>query len=295
MLTFDTPGPIQVVLELAFGQAQILATDRRNTRVGMRPQDPGDPVDVRTAEHARVDYTSGRLLVSVPEPGCSAGVVGAVTLVIELPTGSNIHGEAVATDFRCSGTVGRCRFTTGLGHIRLDRTGTVRLDAAFGEITVNHVGGDAEATANSGEVRIDRIDGSATIRTTGEGDIEVGDVAGIVRARTDAGCIRIGSARAGVEALTSQGDILLEEVVRGSVSADTTSGQIDIGIADGTTAQLDLDCGSGKAYKSLSLLESRPLLEEHVHVSARTVTGDIVVCRSPASPDGPPDGMRLHS
>ncbi len=282
MLTFDTPGPIRAVLELTFGEARILATDRGDTTVCMHPCDPDDPADIHAAEHAHVDYTSGRLLVRVPEPRTAAG---AVTLVIELPTGSSVHADAVATDFRCEGTVGVCRLTTRLGQIQLDRTGPVHLYATLGEITVDHVSGGAEATAQSGDVRIRRIDGRATLRTTDDGNIDVSSVTGIVRTRTDTGHIRIGSAYAGVEVRTVQGDIRLEEVVRGSVSADATFGEIDIGIADGTTAQLDLDCGSGKVYKSLSVLENRPPSEEHVHVHARTVIGDIVVRRSTTSPE----------
>ncbi|MEU1127744.1 DUF4097 family beta strand repeat-containing protein [Streptomyces sp. NPDC005899] len=282
MLTFDTPGPIRAALKLTFGQALFITTDRGATTVDLYPRDPADPADVRTAESARVDYAGGRLLVSVPEPREASGAAGAVSLVVELPTGSSIHGDAVATDFRSKGTLGECRLATGLGHIRLDRTGTVRLNSALGEIDVDHVTGGVEATAESGDVRIRRIDGRATLRTTGDGSIEIGNVTGIARAHADVGDIRIGSAHAGVEVRTTQGDIRLEEVVRGSVSAGTTFGEIDIGIADGTTAQLDLDCGAGKVYRSLSLLEDRTMSEEHVHVHARTVIGDIVIRRSPS-------------
>ncbi|MEU9205122.1 DUF4097 family beta strand repeat-containing protein [Streptomyces sp. NPDC048332] len=284
MLTFDTPGPIRAALKLAFGQALILATDRRDTTVGMYPRDPDDPADVRTAEDAHVDFTSGRLLVSVPEPRESSNTAGAVNLVVELPTGSSVQGDAIASDFRGRGTLGECRLATGLGHIRLDRTGAVHLNAALGEITVDHATGGVEATAESGDVRIRRVDGRATVRTTGDGDIDIDNVTGIARAHADTGEIHIGSAHAGVEARTTHGDIHLEEVVRGSVSASTTFGAIDIGIAEGTTAQLDLDCGAGTVYKSLSLMENPPPSEEHVHVHARTVIGDIVIRRSPTGP-----------
>ncbi|MEW1616136.1 MULTISPECIES: DUF4097 family beta strand repeat-containing protein [unclassified Streptomyces] len=253
----------------------------------MYPRDPDDPADVRMAEEARVDYRSGRLLVSVPEPHKGSGAAGAVTVVVELPTGSSIHGDAVATDFWSKGTLDECRLATGLGHIRLDRTGAAHLSAALGEVTVNHATRSLEVTAESGDVRVHRIDGRATVRTTGDGDITIDHVTGVARVHAETGDIRIGSAHAGVDARTTQGNICLEKVVRGSISADATFGAIDIGIAEGTTAQWDLDCGAGKVYKALSLLESRPPSDEHIHVHARTVIGDIVVHRSPAGPGRP--------
>lgn len=289
MPTFDTPEPIHTVLDLVFGQARIVASDRTDTTVDVRPRDRTDPADVTTAERTRVDYADGRLQVTVPKPRGSSSTDGAVIVVIELPTGSSVHGSAAATDFRCEGVVGECRLTTGFGHIELDRTGTVHLTASLGDITVERATGGVEVTAGRGNVRIGEIDGTAPAAQAADGRATAGEATGVVRVHADNGDIHIGWADAGVEAKTARGDIRIEEVARGSVVADTAFGAIEVGIADGAAAQLDLNSAAGTVYESLALFDSAQPSDETVQVRARTFIGDIVVRRSTFGPAGKED------
>jgi Putative adhesin len=276
MPTFDTPSPVRVVLSLVFGQVRIDAGDRAETKVETYPRNSDDQEDVLTAEQLRIGYTDGRLLVHVPEPD-GGGSGGAVVVVIAVPTGSSVHGRGTAVDFLGVGELGDCRLSTGLGHIRLDRTGSLQLAAALGDITVGRAVGTVEATANRGDVRLGLVEGRATISAQGEGDATVGEVRGAVRLHAEKGAIRISRAHADVEARTTHGDIDVGEVVRGSVVTTTTFGSIVVGVADTTNARLSLDSAAGSVYTSLSLLEAREQADEAVWVQARTVIGDIVV------------------
>jgi hypothetical protein len=58
---------------------------------------------------------------------------------IELPTDSQVHGDAAVADFRCSGRLGECRFKTSTGQLQLDHAGPLRLDTSGGHVTVEPV------------------------------------------------------------------------------------------------------------------------------------------------------------
>ncbi|MFE7644185.1 DUF4097 family beta strand repeat-containing protein [Streptomyces phaeoluteigriseus] len=277
MPTFDTPSPVRVVLSLLSGQVRIVASDRAETMVEVYPRDGDDQDDVRTAERLRIGYADGQLRVDDPEPG---GYCGAVVVVMAVPTGSSLHGRGVATDFLGVGELGECRLRTGLGCIRLDRTGSLRLAASLGDITVDRAVGTVEATADRGDIYLGRVEGGATISAKGEGDAAVGEVRGVARLHAEKGDVRIERAHADVEARTTQGDIDIGEVVRGSVVAATTFGGIRVGVARSSNARLSLDSAAGTVYTSLALLAGGEPAGEVVRVRARTVVGDIVVQRS---------------
>ena len=67
MPTFDTPNLISVTLEVGVGDIRIVASDRTDTVVDVRPSDPAWKPDVTAAELTRVEYADGRLLVEAPK------------------------------------------------------------------------------------------------------------------------------------------------------------------------------------------------------------------------------------
>ncbi|MFI9721770.1 DUF4097 family beta strand repeat-containing protein [Streptomyces sp. NPDC052396] len=273
---FDTPEPVRVVLNLMFGQVRIVASDRAETTVEAYPCDSDDQDDVQTAEQLRIEFTDGRLLVNVPEPG---GRGGAVIVMMAVPTGSSLHGRGMAADFLGVGELGECQLSTELGHIKLDRTGSLQLTACLGDITVDRASGSVEAMADHGDVTLGQVEGRATIRAS-DGDASVEKVRGVARMHTGKGAIRIGRAHADVEARTAQGDIDVREVVRGSVVATAMCGSIRVGVAEPSSALLSLDSAAGTVYTSLSLLEAGAQSDEVVCVQARTLIGDVVIERS---------------
>lgn len=283
MPVFDTPEPIIVTIDLNVGNVWIAASDRTDTTVDVRPSDHSDPCDVATAEQARIGYTAGELVVSAPKaPGFPRGG-GAVIINIKLPTASQLHGDALAADFHIRGRVGECRLTTDCGHIQLDETGALHLTSVLGNVTVERAFGDVEAFAECGDVRIRVVDGSVQLNRT-KGDTRIGEVTGNVHVYADSGDLYIGRAHAGVEARASQGAIRIDETVRGPLVLETASGRLELGIAAGTTARLDVSSHVGTVYRSLDLLDVETLTptkaEEVVHVQAHTIIGDIVVRRA---------------
>ncbi len=281
MPTFDTPEPISVTLDLVVGDARIIAGDRDDTVVEVRPSDASHEPDVRTAEQTRVEYTAGRLLIKAPKHRALGlfGKAGSIDVTIDLPAGSHLQGDAAVATWRSAGRLGECRVKTATGDIQLDHTGTLDLNTGAGAIAVDRVAGNAEVTTGAGRVRLREIDGAAVIKNS-NGDNWVGVVTGDLRVNAANGDISVGLANAGVTASTANGDVRIGEVARGSASLKSGFGQIEIGIRADTAARLDVHTKFGRVRNHMDVADSPEPSDETVEVSARTGYGDIAIRRS---------------
>ena len=129
MPTFATPTPIAATIELAAGDVRIVASDRTDTVVEVRPRRESDGKDCRAAEQTRVDFADGKLTVKAPKPlqMYFAGRSGTVDVTVSLPTGSDLRGSTLDGELRCEGRLGACTFRTYDGDITLHDAQTVRL------------------------------------------------------------------------------------------------------------------------------------------------------------------------
>jgi len=288
MPTFDTPEPISVTVELDVGDLRIVASDRTDTMVEVRPTDAAKKADVAAAEQTRVEYAGGRLLIKAPRGWRQYTFRGggeSIDVQVELPAGSNLQGETGVAALRCSGRLGECRYKTGVGDIRLDQAGAVQLRTGVGDITVEGADGDAELTTGSGSLQIDRVGGAAVVKNS-NGDTWIGEVAGDLRVNAGNGRISVDQARETVAAKSANGDVRLGEVGHGSVLAQTGFGKVEIGIRDGVAAWLDLNTRFGNVNNDLDAAGRPGQDEDAVEVRARTAFGDITVHRSLAHDTG---------
>lgn len=281
MPNFETPEPISVTLKLGVGNVRITASDRTDTAVDVHPSDPSDESDVQAAQRVHVDYANGVLEVM----GSKARVFDfsrktrSVDVFVELPSGSQVSGEVQVGDFGCVGRLGECRFKTSAGNVRLERTGSLRLDTAAGHITADGIAGNAEIHTGTGKVRIGQVDGSVVVKNS-NGNTAIDAATGDVRVRAANGSISVDRAGAGVDAKTSNGSIRLGAVARGSVVLGTAMGDLEIGIAEGTAAWLEVNTGFGHVRNLLDNATRPEESDETVQVRARTSYGDITIRRS---------------
>jgi Putative adhesin len=288
MPTFDTPEPISVTVEFGVGDLRIVAGDRADTTVEVRPSDAAKKADVTAAEQTRVDYAGGRLLIKAPKNWRQYTFRGggeSINVRIELPAGSQLRGETGVAALRCQGRLGECRYKTGVGDIQLERAEAVQLRTGAGDINVGTADGDAELSTGSGSVRIDRIDGAAVVKNS-NGDTWIGQVSGNLRVNAANGRISVDRARDTVAAKSANGDVRLGEVAHGAVIAQTAMGKVEIGIRDGVAAWLDLHTRFGNVHNDLDAAERPESGEDAVEVRARTSFGDITVNRSVANDIG---------
>ena len=288
MPTFDTPEPISVTVEFGVGDLRIVASDRTDTMVEVRPSDPTKKADVTAAEQTRVEYAGGRLLIKAPKSWRQLTWRGggeSIDVQVELPAGSHLRGETGVAALRCQGRLGECRYKTGVGDIQLDQAGAVQLRTGVGDLTVDQADGDAELTTGSGSVRIDHIDGAAVVKNS-NGDTWIGEVTGDLRVNAANGRISVDRARETVAAKSANGDVRLGEVAHGAVLAQTGFGKVEIGIRDGVAAWLDLNTRFGNVRNDLDAAERPESGEDAVEVRARTSFGDITINRSVANHTG---------
>lgn len=282
MPTFATPAPIIVTLDIGVGDIGITAREGVETVVDVRPSNPAKEADVAAAGQTRVEFSDGHLLIKGPKGWRRYSPIGSkesIDVRIALPQGSQLRGEAGVAALHGTGTLGECKYTTGVGDIQLDRTGPAHLSTGVGDVSLDHASGRAQVSSGSGTVRIGSVDGTADVKGA-NGDTWIGDVSQDLRVVSANGSISVGHAHATVVAKTANGDIRIGDVESGTVVAHTALGKVKIGIAAGVAAWLDLDTHFGKVHNELDAAGPPKPGERAVDVRARTSFGDITVHRA---------------
>ncbi len=286
MPTFDTPQPISVALDIVVGDVHVIASDRADTTVEVRPSNDAHEPDRRLAAQTRVEYADGHLSIVAPKMRALGLFVkhGSIDVTIELPTGSRLHGDASVATFRCAGRLGECRVRTSTGDIQFGQTGPLDLHTGAGAVMVDHVAGHAEVDTGSGRIRLREIDGTAVVKNS-NGDTWIGAAAGDLRASAANGDIRVDRANADVTASTANGAVRVGGLARGTAELSTSFGQIEVGIATGTAARLDVQTKFGRVDNQLAAAAKPEPSDETVSVRARTSYGDIVIRRTHTYPE----------
>jgi DUF4097 and DUF4098 domain-containing protein YvlB len=281
MLNFETPESISVTVELGVGNVRIAASDRSDTVVEVRPSDEADDSDVQAAQQVRVDFANGALRIAGPKARAFdfSKKTRSVEVTIELPSGSGVAADLQMGDVRGAGRLGDCRFKTSAGNVSLEHTGPLRLNTSAGHVTVDSVAGNADITTGSGRVQVGEVAGTAVVKNS-NGETVIDAVAGDLRVRAANGDIRVERAGAGVDAKTSNGAIRLGEVVRGAVALGTAMGDLDIGIARGTAAWLEVNTGFGHVRNLMENATRPDEADQTVEVRGRTSFGDITIHHS---------------
>jgi DUF4097 and DUF4098 domain-containing protein YvlB len=279
---FDTPQPISAVIDIVMGDVRIAAGERSDTVVQVQPSDPSKRADVSAAEQTRVDYTGGNLSVKTARRWKSYSPFsggGSVDVQIALPAASRVTAQAAIAAFRCTGALGECRIKTAVGDLDVEQAVAPKLTTAAGNITVERVSGDADLSTGTGEVRVGEIDGTATIKNS-NGATRVAGMTGDLRVKAANGNIDVERSNGSLAAKTAHGDIHLGGVRRGAVVAETGFGEVEIAIADGAAAWLDLNTGYGHLHNNLERAEPPESNDNRVEVRARSGYGDITIRRS---------------
>jgi hypothetical protein len=262
MPTFATPEPIAVRIEAGNGSIRLVATDRADTVVEVRPRDESRSSDVRVAEHTRVDFRDGKLIVSGVTRGLPLFRDGAVDVDIALPSRSRLHASLGSADLRAEGEFG-----------------DFRVASASGEVEVDCVTGKIKAANASGSFTVHAAQGSASIGTA-SGGVTVGDLDGDLKFKAASGSLTVERLRGYVKSRTASGSVDVVAAVRGGVSAHTSSGEVAVGVAEGTAARLDIVTGSGAVSNKLQPSDGPEQGDETLVLHVRSGSGDVNIHRA---------------
>jgi DUF4097 and DUF4098 domain-containing protein YvlB len=284
MAVFDTPGPIQLNLDISIGEVHLIASRRADTVVVVNPSDTARKADVEWAQQTQVELAGTKLLVRTPRTrGLSSyigfGRYGSVDLTIELPEDSQVEATIGMADLRADGRLGDTRIKDGAGDVLLDQTGSLEVVTGAGRITVDKVLGAADLTT-AGEMRIGLVAGDAEIKNQ-SGRTVVGEVRGRrLLVKSSNGDITVDRTLGDVTAKTANGSIEIGEISLGRAVLETAVGGIDLGIREGTAAWVEATTRFGHIYNSLGSAEGPEPSQSTVEVRARTSFGDIAIHRS---------------
>ena len=291
--TFNTPSPIAVALDLYVADVRFSVSDRTDTIVEVRPSDPDKAADVKAAENTRVEYDDASRTLSIVSRkplnrfvNFSSKRPESIDVVIQLPTDSDVRGEAEVGDFQSDGALGAFGLKTNLGAVRLAETGPLNLRGGVGGITVEGVSGSAEVHTSSSDIRIGAVDGTADV-STGNGKVRVGVVTGTASVKVSNGSVAVDRALSDITAASSNGEVLIGEVVRGKVSATSKNGGVEVGVREGSAAWLELNTDVGRVYNELTSSDAPEPGEpvDRVEVHASTKLGDVTIRRAPQLDD----------
>lgn len=255
--TYPTPGDLTLELQVPAGTLDVRAADVTETRLEIEGEHDPEEIEVTIhpdpegGQRLRVRYERGRRLIGRGELHVRAVV----------PEGSRVEAETGSADLIGKGRLGAVSFRSGSGDLQIEEaSGDASAKTASGDVAIALVGGDLTANGASGDVLIGQILGGLTARTA-SGDVLVGAIGASATVITVAGDIKVGSLSTGAAALRS------------------VSGDIEVGVARGTSVYLDLSSASGDVITELDDLAS-PAGDADLDLAATTVSGDIAIRRA---------------
>ena len=166
MTTFQTPEPVAVTVEVLSGDVTVIAGDRSDTVVQVRPADAAKKADVRAAEQTVVDFTDGTLTVKTPRDWRTHTPFGGnptIEVTIEVPAGSRLTGSTGVGRLLGAGDLGPCDLEVSLGDIVVERPrGSVTAKVAKGDIRIGEAArGELRLETSVGELEVGIRPGSA--------------------------------------------------------------------------------------------------------------------------------------
>jgi hypothetical protein len=281
MTTFPTPAPIAVTVEANFAEVQIVASERTDTVVDVRPTDPADRAHVQVAGATRVELLGDQLRVIAPKPSLMARILNSPSLdiVISLPTGSAVRADLGAGAIAATGTLGSCTVRTGAGNIRLGDTGALEARSGTGDIIVGNVSGDATIETPAGHTQIASATGDVALRNGSTGP-RIGAIGGDLRVRAGHGRIEVDSVAGSVDARTAHGAVVIGMATGSDVDLKTSHGDLEVGVPDGRVVWLDLDTRYGRVASEFVPTGREPAAAgPRVRIVGRTSYGDIRIRR----------------
>jgi DUF4097 and DUF4098 domain-containing protein YvlB len=277
--TFQTPGPVRLDIRLGAGEVRLEASETAETTVRLEPLRDKDATN-EAIQEARVEQRGDDILVDVR--GSRRFGRGADILIeISCPEDSSVHAKTGSADVEGHGRFGSVDVETGSGEVQFSElSGDARVNAASGDIQIAQVGGEARVNTASGDIQIARIGGDAKVNSA-SGDVMINKAGGRFEANSASGDVLVREASSSVGVNTASGDQLIGSVAQGRVDLKSASGDLKIGIREGSTLWVDARSRSGEVRSELPVSDLPPEGDApHIELRANSMSGDITVVRA---------------
>jgi hypothetical protein len=275
MPTFATPNPIAATIEVAGAEVRITATDRPDTVVDVRPLDT-DQKSIKVAERTEVEFVEDRLSIKTKIAGAKGG---SVAITVALPAGSSLAAYLAYASVQAEGDFGPSELHLASGQVRLDRIETLKASIASGEVEIGTIAGRADIDGASFSLRIGEVAGPVGFSNAG-GKTWIGHAAGDLTLGGANSTFDIDRADGDVTVETAGGAIRIGRMTNGRARLTNASGNIEVGISEGTAASVDVNSERGAVHNFVSSPDEPGAADPKVSVFARTRHGDITLQRN---------------
>jgi DUF4097 and DUF4098 domain-containing protein YvlB len=277
--TFQTPGPVRLDVRLGSGEVRLETSDTAETTVTLEPLRDND-ASVAAVQEARVEQRGDEILVDVRDR--RRGFRGADVLVeIHCPEESSVRAKTGSADIEGRGRFGSVEVESGSGDVQFsDVSGDAEINAASGDVQIARIGGQARINTASGDVQLASVGGEARVNSA-SGDVQIRETGNRLEVNTASGDVLVGKALSSVNANSASGDQTIGSVSQGKVDLKSASGDLKIGIREGSTLWVDARSRSGEVRSELPVSDLPPEGDApHVELRANTMSGDITVVRA---------------
>lgn len=278
--TFATAKPPTLSIEARSGSVTIDTdeTDETVVEVAFRS---GDRAAEDLATATVVEQSGDTIVVRVPKRG--SGFLGRqprVDIQVTAPHGSRLAVGTHSADVIARGRYGDGRVNTGSGNVQVAMlSGAGRLKTGSGNVTLEAAEADVDIKTGSGDITVGWATGAVSA-SAGSGDVTVDNGKQAIHAGTGSGNITVGEAEGDVESKTGSGNVRIRQVQRGRTRARAASGNIHVGVRDGTAAWLDVSTVSGTVRSELESAGEPGPADERVELGLTTVSGNVTIVRA---------------
>jgi hypothetical protein len=247
---FQTTDPVELVIRVPSGDIDIETVDGDESLISLDGDEKLiEMTEVRQEGRRIVVELKGKKSfgVTISIGDFSFGSSSSMRVRARVPHGSTPILSTAAADMKVRG-----------------RVQSLEVKSASGDLVVNgEVERDAEIKTVSGDVRLERVGGELRVQTV-SGDVNAQSVGGSIVSKT------------------VSGDLRIESVREGQVTAQSVSGDIELGVAAGTNLDVDAGSVSGDLASEVPLGSDPDALGGDgpaLVVRGKTVSGDFRVFR----------------
>ncbi|NEA35739.1 DUF4097 family beta strand repeat-containing protein [Streptomyces sp. SID13031] len=276
MPTFATPEPIVATVEVGGAQVRVTASDRTDTVVLVEPIDETNKSDVKVADKTKVEFADGQLSVKTTVSGNKSG---SVAITIDLPTGSSLVAYLAHSAVHADGSFGECAVHMASGQVQLERIDALQANIASGEVAIGHIAGPAKIDGGAFALRIGEVEGPVGLSATG-GQTWIGHASADLDLGSSSCDFDIDRADGNVTATTASGAIRIGRMTDGQAKLLNGSGNIEVGISEGTAVSTDVNSERGAVHNFVSSQAEPGPADAKVSVHARTRHGDVTIQRA---------------
>ena len=282
--TFQTPGETRLDIRLGAGEVRIETAEVQETTVVLEPLRDND-ASKAAVENARLELRDRgdghEVVIDVRDRGRGIFRNAEVLVAVTSPEGASVESKSGSADVEGHGRFGSVEVETGSGDVEFgELAGDANINAASGDVQLATVGGNARVNTASGDVQIRSVGGDAKINSA-SGDVIIREVAGELSVNSASGDVLVREAGSTVGVNTASGDQEIGSVTTGKVTLKSASGDLKVGIREGTSLWVDARSRSGEVRSELPVSELPPDGNgPSVELRANTMSGDITVSRA---------------